>query len=118
MPAGWIPCAHFYPPHPLHDRNGGRQPFRRERHDAFQTLLSSYGDPELVALKRRVIDAVTAGRDPFGMAKASNRFARATVRVALRQLQAYDQLSAALAEWLALYDRDAPQSQGQAELQH
>ena len=50
-----IPCAHFYPPHPMRDAFGHRQPFRSERHAAFQTLLARYGDPQLVDIKRRVV---------------------------------------------------------------
>lgn len=28
VPSGWVPCAHFYPPHPLQDRYGHRQSFQ------------------------------------------------------------------------------------------
>jgi len=31
LPPGWIPCAHFYPPHPVRDTFGQRQAFRAER---------------------------------------------------------------------------------------
>jgi hypothetical protein len=108
LPAGWIPCAHFYPPHPLRDAFGHRHPFRRERHAAFQNLLTSYGDPQLVELKRRVTESVMAGREPSGISTAGNRFARGTVRVALRQLRASDQLTVALAAWLSVHDRFEP----------
>ena len=64
LPDGWIPCAHLYPAHPLHDQLGRKRTFRREHHAAFQALLERYGVPELVALKQQVVEAVTAGRDP------------------------------------------------------
>lgn len=64
IPAGWIPCAHFYPPNPLRDVNGDSRPFRREYHDVFQALLSRYGVARLVAIKVRVADAVRAGEQP------------------------------------------------------
>jgi len=108
LPAGWIPCAHFYPPHPMRDRFGRRRPFQRDRQDAFQILLARYGDPQHVELKRRVIESVMAGHEPSVISVAGDRFARATVRVALRQLQASDQLTVALAAWLSAHDRFDP----------
>lgn len=38
LPPGWIPCAHFYPPHPVGDTLGQRQNFRAERHAAYSIL--------------------------------------------------------------------------------
>jgi hypothetical protein len=107
VPEGWIPCAHVYPPHPLRDQFGRRRPFRRDHHDAFQAMLDRYGEKQLVALKRQVIDAVTAGCGPSALVLPADRFARATVRVALRQLHALQHLSPALADWLADYDKPA-----------
>jgi len=108
LPAHWVPCAHLYPPHPLRDQLGRTRAFRRDDHDAFQLLLERHGDPESVALKRQVIGSVLSGREPSEAALPDDRFARATVRVALRQLQATDHRSAALNAWLAACDRLAP----------
>jgi len=48
-----------------------------------------------------------------------DRFARATVRVALRQLRASDPSPAALAAWLTAHDRfDAAEPQDAAETPH
>ena len=105
LPAGWVPCAHFYPPHPMRDALGHGRPFQSERHEAFQTLLARYGDPQLVDTKRRVVESVAAGQVPPNGGMAADRFARAAVRVALRQLQAVEQGSPALVAWLAAYDR-------------
>jgi hypothetical protein len=105
LPAGWIPCAHCYPPHPLRDGLGRRHPFRREHHDAFQAILARYGIADLIELKRRVIASVMAGHGPDAISIADDRFARATVRVALRQLQAADQLAKADTGWFSVYDR-------------
>jgi hypothetical protein len=101
LPEGWIPCAHVYPPHPLRDQFGRKRPFQRSDHDAFQLLLQRYGLPELVELKRQAVDAVIAELEPPIVAPAGNRFARATTRVALRQLQALQPSLPALAAWLA-----------------
>jgi hypothetical protein len=106
LPEGWIPCAHFYPPHPLRDQLGRTRPFRHDCHAAFQILLERYGDPDLVAFKRRVVDAVVSGCEPSTVTVADERFARAILRVTLRQLQALNHSSAALAAWLSACDRD------------
>jgi hypothetical protein len=108
LPAGWIPCAHFYPPHPLRDAFGRRRPFQSERHAAFQALLARYGDPELIGIKRRVVESVSAGQGPSAAGMAADRFARAAVRVALRQLQAVGRSSPALMAWLSTHDRLDP----------
>ena len=105
LPEGWIPCAHVYPPHPLRDQFGRRWPFRQDHHDDFQAVLERYGTQEQVALKRHVIDAIMAGRGPSALTLPDDRFARATVRVVLRQLQATLPESPALLEWLSGYDR-------------
>jgi len=109
VPSGWVPCAHIYPPHPLRDGLGEARPFRCEHHVAFQALLERYGDPEHVALKRQVVDSIMAGHGPSGVSLPADRFARAIVRVALRQLHASDRSpTATLAAWLSAYDRTDP----------
>jgi hypothetical protein len=119
LPEGWIPCAHLYPAHPLRDQRGRKRTFQRECHDAFQAMLERYGLPELVALKRQVIEASTAGRDPEIISIASDRFAWATVRVALRQLSTVELLSPALVEWLSAHDRlDPMDSENSMEVLH
>jgi hypothetical protein len=108
LPDGWVPCAHLYPPNPIRDKFGRSRMFQPAYHAAFQTLLTRFGDPQLLALKQRVIEAVTAGHDPFAAASPNNRFARTTVLVALRQMRASDRLSDALAAWLSAHDRTEP----------
>jgi hypothetical protein len=119
LPAGWIPCAHCYPPHPLRDGLGRGHPFRREHHDAFQAILARYGMADLIELKRRAIASIIAGRGPDAVAIADDRFARATVRVALRQLQAADQLARPATGWLSTYDRlDSGEDNNPLEMPH
>ena len=89
----------------MRDAVGHHRPFQSERHAAFQALLARYGDPQLVDIKRRVVESVVAGQGPADAGMAADRFARASVRVALRQLQAVEQSSPALAAWLAAHDR-------------
>jgi hypothetical protein len=108
LPPGWTPCAHFYPPHPERDPFGQRRPFQAERHAAFQVLLERYGDSHRLALKQRVVDSVRSGGEPFAIPIDNDRFARATVCVALRQLRALDQSRSTLAAWLAAHDGFEP----------
>jgi hypothetical protein len=93
------------PPHPLRDAYGAHQPFESQRHLAFQSLMARYGDRRLVDLKMSVGAAVASGRGPTEVPLAADRFARATVRIVLRQLQAENCNSPALTSWLAVYDR-------------
>lgn len=72
IPAGLAPVIHLHPPHPL---DGGG--YDLARHAAFEALLARFGDPELVALKRRVL----AGEAVVPRTRA----ARAVARVARAQ---------------------------------
>jgi hypothetical protein len=119
IPSGWIPCAHLYPPHPAKDAFGRGQPFQAARHAAFQELLARYGDPELVGLKRRIATAVAKGHGPAAVPVPDDRFARATMRVALRQLRASGKAGPALAAWLTAHNRTGRfDAEENAELHH
>jgi len=118
VPDGWVPCGHCYPPSAIRDYLGRPRRFDAKCHASFQALLEQYGEPERLALKMSLIDSVTAGHEPFPMATDGDRFGRATVRVALRQLQASGTRSSTLAAWLAVYD-SAEKGQGiDASLEH
>jgi hypothetical protein len=108
LPNGWVPCAHFYPPHPLRDAFGSPRLFQGQSSQAFQALMLRYGDPRLVGIKQSVTDAVAQGRRPPDDPIATDRFARAAVRIALRQMQAAGVGSPALTSWLATHDRLEP----------
>jgi hypothetical protein len=109
LPNGWVPCAHLYPPNPIRDRFGRSRVFQPGHHAAFQSLLTRFGDPQLLTLKQWVIEAVAAGHDPLAAASPSNRFARTAVRIALRQMRASGRSSDALTAWLSAYDRTEPE---------
>lgn len=104
IPRGFISCAHLYPAHPLHDGHGRARPFDVARYGAFQRLLSRFGDVEHVRMKRNVVKAVGAGAGPEAIAMPDDRFAQASIRVALRQIKASDGPSPALATWFAAHD--------------
>jgi hypothetical protein len=84
---------------------GRSQPFDHARHDAFQAILERYGDPAFVALKRRVLEAVSAGADPLSIPTDDRRFARTIIRVTLRQLKAAQDDGPSLAAWMAVHER-------------
>src|SRR3954453_7477390 len=107
IPRGFVSCAHLYPAHPLRDRYGRAIPFDTLRYTTFQRLLSRYGDIEHVRLKRNVTKALNAGAGPEAIAMPKDRFAQASVRVALRQLKASEGPSPALTAWFAMHDSGA-----------
>lgn len=119
IPDGWVPCAHLYPGHPIRD-NGTAFSFDAERHACFQRMLQSFGSPESVALKRRVEEAIRAGEPARALTTLGDRHGRATVRIALRQLNATGVASAVLQAWLGAFDSWAVDdgAEDEAALQH
>jgi hypothetical protein len=105
VPDGWVPCAHFYPPHPAKDAMGELRPFDHRQHDAFQRLMEMHGLPESVALKKQVMRAVLDGQPPFAPETVADRVGRASIRIALRQIKASGSSSRSLPAWLEAFDR-------------
>jgi len=105
LPAGWVPCLHVYPANPVRDGLDRPRPFDRAAHDAFQTLLRDFGDPTLWRLKQAVIEAVRADQAPESLVPPLSRAGRATVRVALRQLEHTDGPRPVLSAWRRVFDR-------------
>jgi hypothetical protein len=105
VPSGWVPCAHIYPAHPVKDAMGHFGPFDPARHSAFQSLLRTFGDPNLTSVKDRVLTALRNGDDPSSIVIPDSRHARSAVRVALRQVRAAGETSPVVAVWAKLHDR-------------
>jgi hypothetical protein len=116
VPDGFIPCAHIYPPHPARDGSGEPKPFDPARYVSFQQLMAACGDPATVAIKRRVVDAVRAGKPPLEIAES--RHGRTSVRIALRQMKAEGATSPALTAWLARLDQGSLDDNDDEALQH
>lgn len=116
IPTGWLPCAHIYPPHPARDAFGEKRPFDSGRHLAFQQTMAACGDPDIVALKQRVIAAVAAGERPPEI--ATDRHRRTGIRIALRQMKAEGEASPALNAWLARLDQGNVEDTDDEALQH
>ena len=81
-----------------------------------QHMMAACGDPETVAMKRRVMQAVRAGEPPLEM--AGNRHGRAGIRIALRQMKAEGLTSPALTAWLASLDQGSLDDNDDEALQH
>jgi Family of unknown function (DUF6925) len=107
IPRGFVSCAHLYPAHPLRDGYGRAIAFDAGRYAAFQRLLSRFGDIEHVRLKRNVVKALYAGAGPEAIAMPADRFAQASIRIALRQVKASGGPSPALSAWFAAHDSGA-----------
>lgn len=107
VPEGFVPCAHFYPAHPIKDALGRALPFDARRQRAFQELLRRFGDPDALALKQRVMAAIESGVAPSDIVVPDDRLARASVRVAIRQMQLSGGPSAAIAAWASAHDSAA-----------
>jgi hypothetical protein len=105
VPAGWVPCAHLYPPHPARNPMGDRRPFRQDCHASFQQLLARFGEASLLDIKRRVVAAVQAGHAPAAVSLPDDRFGRAALRIALRQIKMSGEATPAVDAWLAAHDR-------------
>ena len=105
IPEGFVPCAHIYPAHPVKDALGRALPFDAQRHGAFQRMLRQFGDRKAIELKQKVIAAIEQGGEPSDLTIPDDRFARAGLRVTLRQLRASRGSSPALAAWLDAHDR-------------
>jgi Family of unknown function (DUF6925) len=105
VPAGFVPCAHLYPPHPARDPRGKRRPFCQDRHAIFQNLLARFGDPKFLDIKRRVHEGVSAAHTPFELSPFDDRFSRAALQIALRQIKMSEAPVPSIDAWLAAHDR-------------
>jgi len=121
IPEGLLPLASLHPGNPVIGPMGEERAFDAALHGAFQGLLQRFGPDGAFALKRRVLLAVNAGEPAAQFDCEANRFARANVRLALRQLARVAELEndaprlERLKEWLAVHegadefaDDDAP----------
>ena len=103
IPDGLVPCAHFYPAHPLRDLMGRPHAYDRASVDAFASLLRAFGNPDFIDIKDRAAQAVRAGHAPDSMVFPNSRASRAAIRISLRQLKAAG-TAGSLAAWLAAHD--------------
>ena len=105
VPAGFVPCAHLYPPHPARDAVGKGTSFCQNRHASFQDLLARFGEPKFLDIKRRVHEGVSAAQTPFALSPLDDRFSRAALRIALRQIKMSGAPVPSIDAWIAAHDR-------------
>ncbi len=115
MPMGHYPSLAMFPANPVSDELGELRAFDAGDHEAFQELMHLFAKPAMVRLKRRTVDAVRKGLNPW--TEDLERHERTAVRVALRQLYWIDGDSNSLAVWRAAFDavdrdRDAMEAHG------
>ena len=108
VPAGFVPCAHLYPPHPARDAMGKRTSFCQNRHASFQDLLARFGEPKFLDIKRRVYEGVSAAQTPFALSPLDDRFSRAALRIALRQIKTSGEIAPSIDAWIAAHERFNP----------
>ena len=118
IPEDWVPCAHFYPAHPLKDVMGEPRQFDHARHEAFQRMLDGYGSAAGIDIKGKVVAAIAEGQPPSMSGIAADRVVRTNIRVALRQLKALQHPSPVLPAWLEAFDRIETTEADDDERQH
>ena len=106
----------MYPANPTSDDMDNFRPFDAADHRAFQELLDLFGDPAVVALKRRTVEAVRQGEAPLD--GALDRYQRAAVLAALRQLYWTDGESETLSAWRDAFEPVAQDEEGSAWHNH
>ena len=109
---GCYPSLSMYPANPTSDDMDNFRPFDAADHQAFQELLNLFGDPAVVALKRRTVEEVRQGKAPLDC--ALDRYQRTAVRVALRQLYWTDGESETLSAWRDAFETVSHDEEGSA----
>ena len=108
IPDGLVPLGYLHPGNPVIGPLGEDRDFRPDLHRAFQALFARYGGQDLVDLKTRLAAALAENARPEDFAVPDGRFARATLRVALRQPARLcgqdDAMAARVNRWRAVFD--------------
>jgi len=84
---------------------GVRHPFRQDCHTSFQQVLARLGETRLLEVKRQVLECIGAHQEPSALSPPDDRFSRATLRIALRQIKMSGAPAPAIDAWLAAHDR-------------
>ncbi|PWR18171.1 DUF6925 family protein [Zavarzinia aquatilis] len=105
LPRHLVPCGFLFPP----PGAGRTKPFDPAEHQRFQDLYAVFGPRRLVRLKHAVLAALAAGQGPDAVSVPRDRFARACLRVTLRQQRRLAP-SPRLDDWLVFHDRAAAAS--------
>lgn len=104
IPEGWVPCCGFHPKSPVMGRLGEDKDFDAPAFEAFQALLSAWGNEDYAEQKRLVWSALDEGRDPETWARPETRVARAGLRNAIRQWRRQHGDSSLVTAWAVAFD--------------
>lgn len=104
IPNAYVPCGYAYPPQPLRDGSGQRQPLCGLTQQRFEAVERKFGVPELHALKQQVRDAIANAMRPDELAISNNKHARGAVRVALRRMVQSGEAQPTINDWLNHFD--------------
>lgn len=85
IPADLLPMGALHPGNPVIDAMGQDRPFDLQLHNEFQDMLSRYGTAEALSGRAHIEEALAAGKKPGETEMPTGRFARAALRIALRQ---------------------------------
>ena len=105
LPEGMVSCLDIFPADPLRDPMGRPIPFDEPAHGAFASLLARFGLEGLEALRGQAVHAIRAGETPERFSAPHDRFGRAVLRVAVRQLARTEPRLPMLPAWREAFDR-------------
>lgn len=105
LPEGMVSCLDIFPADPLRDPMGRPIPFDEAAHGAFAALLARFGVEGLEALRGEAIHAIRTGETPERFPAPHDRFGRAVLRVAVRQLARTEPRLPGLPAWREAFDR-------------
>ena len=105
VPDGWTPCAMYHPKNPVIGQLGENIAFDNDAFQAFQLVLSAWGDKDYVIIKHAVWNALENGVPPALGPQPANRLGRVAVRNALRQWIQQGHSKDVVGEWTRVYDR-------------
>jgi hypothetical protein len=112
IPEGLLPLAYLHPGNPVINPMGKDRPFAPHLHEEFQALLLRYGLADCNEAKQKTYSAIAGQQLPADFAMPEGRHARASVRLALRQLEHRARHASDLATlttlqgWLLLHEGD------------
>jgi len=107
VPTGWLPSLAFYPPNSIRTTDGEVRSFDEAAHQRFQNLLMRFADPGIIALKKKVAEALSRGQTPEDYPTPETRAERTALRVALRQWHHTNGPSSILDRWKTAYEPNA-----------
>jgi hypothetical protein len=104
VPSGFIPCLSLYPASPMFDSLGNEKDFDQAACDAFDRLLSFWGNREYIKEKYRLINALKEQIPPETYLQPECRLGRTGLRIALRQQFRKSPDDSRLQIWQRMYD--------------